>query len=336
MRESPPDIRLHASGLCNICAGWDREPAGATGRDLLETDFTSLIKKVRGKQRYDCLVMCSGGKDSTAALYMIVRRYRLNPLVFTFNHGFVPDEHVATVRRTVRALGVDWLTWESSEMHEMFREIVRSRSGTVICPVCSLWYMSTTYEVAARYDIPLIVSGWTKGQTTSSTRSAMTACACKQDSPEHRSMAAATAAFMRHVTRTLPAYRDFPENMEAVLTRARKKLKTRAMAVSPHWFLPTDSAEFIETVKDELGWSYPERSYPRRTTNCDLNFVSTWLALRDYGYSHYHIELSNLVRRAMITRDEALAALDEGVLDEALLGPIVARLGLGLDDLRPR
>lgn len=50
-------------------------------------------------------------------------------------------------------------------------------------------------------------------------------------------------------------------------------------------------------------------------------------------YSHYHIELSNLIRRAMLTRDEALAALDAGFMDEGLLGPILARLGLGLDDL---
>ena len=148
-------------------------------------------------------------------------------------------------------------------------------------------------------------------------------------------MAAATKAFMRDVKKSLPAYRDFPSDMEAVLRIARKRHKTKAVALSPHWFLPIDTAEFIETIKDEVNWSYPEFSYPRKTTNCDLNFLSSWLALRDYGFSHYHIELSNLIRRDLMTRDEALQMLDASFIDEAFMEPTLKKLGLGVEDLAP-
>lgn len=333
--ESPPDVFLDARGVCNVCLEWEQasQAQSPASRPFLETDLTRLLARHRGRQKYDCLVMLSGGKDSTSALYTVVRKYRLNPLVFTFNHGFMPDEHLAIARRVVERLGVDWILLRSTFMREMFAEIVRSGSPTVICPVCSLWYMKTTYEVAARYDIPLILSGWTKGQTTTSNPNALTTCACNQTTREHQAMARATREFMERATRTLPAYKGFPVNMEEVLKYARNKLGSKAITLSPHWFLPTDSAEYVQTIRDELGWSCPERSYPRNTTNCELNFLSTYLAVRHHGYSHYHIEMSNLVRRRLMTREQALQALDMGFMDRAFLEPIAARLGVTWDQV---
>jgi len=336
LSEHAPDIRLDADGVCNVCHQFEseQEPAGQKQRGYLETDFTKILSKYRGKQKYDCLVMLSGGKDSTSALYTIVRRYKLNPLAFTFNHGFVPDEHLACIKNTVRALGVDHLYFESAHMHQMFREILKTSPETVICPVCSLWYMLTTYEIAGRYKIPLIISGWTKGQTTGSTRSALTTCACNQTSPEHASMAAATKTFMARAVKTLPRYRGFPFNMEAVLKIAKKQYKSKALALSPHWFLPTDAAEYVETIKAELGWSYPACSYPKRSTNCELNYVSTYLAMKHYGFSHYHIEMSNMIRRGLMTREEALELLDTEFLDRDLLEPILNKLDCSFSDLQ--
>jgi hypothetical protein len=303
---------LDGNGICNICHNFDRqqaEEAKSKDRGWLESDFLKILDKHRGKKEYDCLCMLSGGKDSTAALYYVVRRYKLNPLVFTFNHGFVPDEHLESARKTVDKLGVDWIYFQTDFMKEMFRKIVQTKSKVVICPICSLWYMLKTYEIASQFDVPIIISGWTKGQTSGGQRTVMSKCACDQDPEEFRAMSRATKEFMDKHVRTDPKYADFPRNMEEVFKIAKKKYKYKGIVLSPHWFVPGGPEEYVPIIQKEIGWDYPVRSYPKKSTNCDMNFLATKLAVKNYGYSVYHIEMSNLIRMGMTSRKEALELL---------------------------
>ena len=327
--DAPPDIWLDADGVCNICHNFDREQALAPAeeRGLLETDFLKILDKYRGKHEYDCLCMLSGGKDSTAALYYIKERYKLNPLVFTFNHGFVPDEHLESAEKTVTKLGVDYIYFHTNFMKDMFRKIVQTKSKVVICPVCSLWYMLKTYEIAAMFDVPIIISGWTKGQTTGGSRSVLSKCACDQNPDEFKSMSQATKDFMDEHVRTDPKYKDFPRSMDEVLKIAKKKYKSKAIVLSPHWFVDGGPEEYVPVIKEKLGWDYPVRSYPKKSTNCDLNFVATKLAVKNYGYSVYHIEMSNMIRMGLTTRAEALKLLEIDFGQE-ILGGIKEKLGV--------
>lgn len=66
--EAPPDIVIGDDGICSICKKYDQEVAQESNdRGFLETDFLKILDKHRGKQKYDCLCMLSGGKDSTAS-----------------------------------------------------------------------------------------------------------------------------------------------------------------------------------------------------------------------------------------------------------------------------
>ena len=47
------------------------------------------MSKYKNKNKYDCIVPFSGGKDSTWTLYYIVKHLNLNPLVVRFDHGFL-------------------------------------------------------------------------------------------------------------------------------------------------------------------------------------------------------------------------------------------------------
>ncbi|MDP7112257.1 MAG: hypothetical protein QGH45_09845 [Myxococcota bacterium] len=302
--ESPPDIRLDDDGLCNVCADHDAAHAEFDGRRPLETDFTKLLSKYRGKSEYDCLVMCSGGKDSTSALYYMVTRYGLKPLAFTFDHGFETREAMANVQRAVEKLNVDYLVFRSTEIHPVAAEILNSGSQAVICHLCSIWYMDFTFRVAARFKVPLIIAGWTKGQ--SNDQAVMSKCACDIYAPEYRQMGKATLEFLGGLGND-PRFKDFPRSMEDVLKRAKKRFKSRVL--SPHWFIDVDTETYVETIQRELGWQYPEVSYPGKSTNCELNFLAVHNSLKYYGYTHYHIEMSKQIRDGQLTRDEALELL---------------------------
>lgn len=324
--ESPPDITFDETGLCSVCR--DHRAARQVGADpkLLESDFLKLLKKHRGKGPYDCLVMCSGGKDSTAALYYMVRRYKMNPLAFTFDHGFETEDAIENVHRAVDRLGVEFLFFRSTYMHGMFQTLLQSGSRAVICHLCSIWYMDLTFRMAERFQIPVIIAGWTKGQT--SKQPVMSKCACSIGEPEYASMARATKQFIETHVRRDPRYQDFPETMEEVLARAKKRHKS--VVLSPHWFLPFDTESYVKTIQDELGWRYPRVSYPGRSTNCYLNFLSVHNSMKYYGYTHYHVEMSKMIRDGLMTRDEAMELLKVEFGPE-LLNRIAAPLDVTFD-----
>jgi len=322
---SPPDITLDEQGVCSVCR-LDETVAAESPRDeLLETDFVRLLQKHRGKGKWDCLVMCSGGKDSTAALYYMKKRYHMNPLAFMFDHGFETPEALQNVHNAVEALGVDFLFFRTEVMKDLFRKMVETRSQAVICHPCSIWYMQLTFDLAARFEIPLIIAGWTKGQ--SARPGVMTKCACNVDAPEYGSMARATRQFLATL-KDDPRFKDFPTTMEEVVARARKKHK--AIVLSPHWFLDGHPDEYVAILQRELKWKYPVVTYPAKSTNCLLNFLSVANSMRYYGYTHYHVEMSKLIRQGLMTRDEALALL-EFRLDAAVRDELAAKLGVRLD-----
>jgi hypothetical protein len=321
--ESRPDIWLDGAGVCNICRDFDKQKDSRQQVKLLESDFIKILNQNKSKGKYDCLIMCSGGKDSTAALYYMKMRYKLNPLAFTFDHGFETEDALENIRNAVEILGVDFLLFKSDFMKEMFAEIVKTGNKAVLCHPCSIWYMGLTFEMAARFDIPMIVAGRTKGQATH--QPLMSRCGCNVHQAEFVSMSKATQAFLDKYIKENPKYRDFPRSMEEVLSIAKKRHK--ATVVSPHWFLPMDSTVYVDILKKELKWKFPQMSYPGLSTNCYLNFLSVYNSMKNFGYTHYHVEMSKMIRESLLSRREALELLEVN-FDQQLLQFVRQKLGV--------
>ena len=320
--ESPPNIVFNSEGICNLCLEFQEAKENLKeAPKLLESDLLKILAKHKGKQKYDCLAMCSGGKDSTSALYYMKTRYGLNPLAFMFDNGFEQEDAIENVENAAEKLGVDFLFFRTNKMKKMFQELLARDSKAVICHFCSIWYMDLAYETAARYEIPMIVAGWTKGQSTN--QQVMNKCGCNANQPEFKEMGEATKKFMESFVKHDPDYKTFPYNMEEVLTKWSKK---KILVISPHWFLPFDQEAYVETIQRELGWKFPRLSYPGRSTNCALNFISVHQSLKHFGYTHYHVEMSKMIRQGLMTREDALRDL-EVKISEFELQKIATKLG---------
>lgn len=327
MPESPPNIILDSSGVCSLCVNYEEEKEKQVQqRKLLETDLLNILRKNKGKGKYDCLAMCSGGKDSTASLYYMVKRYQVRTLAFTFDHGFETNEALENIHRAVDKLEVDFMYFKTNYMKKFFSKMQEYQSKAVVCHPCSMWYMDLTFDMAARFDIPLIVAGWTKGQSTSSDSQIMSKCACSAKELEFKNMAEHTKTFIEKIRQDpeTPQYKNFPRTMEEVLTRA--KSKSKATVISPHWFLPFEEEVYVEEIKKELGWKQPVLTYPAKSTNCELNFLSVHSSLKNFGYTHYHVEFSKMIRKGLMTREEALKRLDFSQYKEGYIDQLKARL----------
>lgn len=315
--ESKPDIVLNAEGVCNICVDFEKNKTQRQRPIILESEIIKIVNKYRGKGKYDCLVMCSGGKDSTLGLYYMKKRYKMNPLAFTFDHGFENEGALDNIKNAVNILGLDWVYYKSDFMKDVFRLMVESKTTAPICHVCAIWYLWFTHDLAARFNIPLIIAGWTKGQSLQDGETGI----------EYNSMSKATADFIVNNLAKEQRYRDFPKSIKEALEKSRKNFKSEA--VSPHWFLHYDPDKMQEILQAELKWKVPCLSYPKDSTNCIMNFASVYLCMKNFGYTHYHIEMSKLIRLGELSREEALKLLEIN-FDEKFINTIVGKIGCSL------
>ena len=108
--ETHETISFDGQGVCNICRGQEFRNT-AIDWDAQKVELDALVEQYRGKADYDCIVPFSGGKDSTWALYYLVKKYGLKPLVVRFDHGFMRPNLEENVIKATRALGVDILSF---------------------------------------------------------------------------------------------------------------------------------------------------------------------------------------------------------------------------------
>jgi amino acid adenylation domain-containing protein len=93
LQAAHPEAQLDAEGICAICRRFeaDRENVARYFGSL--DDLRRILAEARAEAPsgpYDCLMLYSGGKDSTYALCRIVE-LGARPLVFMFDNGFISD-----------------------------------------------------------------------------------------------------------------------------------------------------------------------------------------------------------------------------------------------------
>ena len=106
--------------------------------------------------------------------------------------------------------------------------------------------------------------------------------------------------------------------------------------LSPHWFLPYQPEEYTELIKKELNWAPIKFSYPAGSSNCSLNYLGSYLSMQGYGFTHFHVEMSKLIRLGELSREEALKKLEININDEPtafIISSVLEKLGCQITDL---
>lgn len=284
-------------------------------RELLEIDLYKKLKSFKGKSQYDCMVMCSGGKDSTFALYQIVKKYKMNPLVFTFDHGWENTDAMDNIQKAVEKLDVDFLYYKTSYMRDAFRLVIEKKAKVHICHLCALWYTKLCFDTAEKYKIPLIVGGWRAEQMD------------EGESVDKRyiKMSQYTKIFIQNVLRKIDKYKNFPLNkIEAIGKNA--KIQT----LSPHWFTNQNDKVNNDILRKELLWKVPKMSYPKGSTNCMLNFASSYLSMQHFGYTHYHIEMEKQIKSGELSKaefqDKLQIGFDKDFINKRILNKLKCKI----------
>ena len=100
--ETMPFIEFDSNGVCNYCNHY-RKLSLKPIQEL--TAIADRIRRDDGRQ--DCIVMFSGGRDSSFLLHYVVKELNLHPLVFTYDWGMSTPVGERNARRMCEILGVE-------------------------------------------------------------------------------------------------------------------------------------------------------------------------------------------------------------------------------------
>jgi tRNA(Ile)-lysidine synthase TilS/MesJ len=330
--DTVPGITLNSDGVCNLCVEEAASPDHGRAKPGEGAFLEALAPATRGSH-YDVLCLYSGGKDSTYMLYVLSKKLKLRVLAMTLDNWFLSPQTQTNIKNTLQRLeNVDHIyvrpSWAT--IRKFFQAGFTFEKGTPMgdkaylmghaCYSCFGLIGTFAGQVAMQKKIRNIVLGATPGQMTQKSIGDLR-LRYKSASDGFRGT---ILPLMKEMARRDDAFKPFTQ---LGLMKLIRVLRLRLLPL--YDYVSYNEAHIYKTVEEELGWVRP-RDTDSCSTNCQLNALGIHVHRNLYNISPYVIPLAHDVRTGLMTREEALLAVNAPVNPK-----IVTRIAhqLGLDSL---
>ncbi|GAB5535918.1 MAG: hypothetical protein Rubg2KO_21670 [Rubricoccaceae bacterium] len=312
-----PDISFDAEGVCTLCTAYatyeEKAQRYFKSMDDLKTIFEASRAHSTGD--YDCLMLLSGGKDSTYALSQLVE-LGLRVLTFTLDNGYISDGAKANIRRVTDALGVDHVFGATPAMNEIFVDSLERFSN--VCQGCFKTIYTLSLQLAREKGIPIIVTGLSRGQFF---ETRLTEELFADDDADAMDRIDLTVLEARKVYHRVEDAVNRLMDVEALQDDA---IFDEIQFVDFYRFCDASLEEMMAYLDETLPWVRP--SDTGRSTNCLINEAGIFVHKQEQGFHNYAFPYSWDVRVGHKTRDEALAELDDEI-DAASVRQMLREIG---------
>ncbi len=315
-----PRAAFDRRGVCGVCRAYERVREHAEAYFQTMVDLRAIFESSeRGRGEYDCMLLLSGGKDSTYALCRLVEM-GLSVYAFTLDNGFISERAKDNIGRVTGQLGVPVELASTPAMNAIFRDSLRRFAN--VCQGCFKTIYTLATNRAKELGIPIVVTGLSRGQMfeTRLTEEMFSGDRLSggRRSPEEIDAAVLAARKVYHraddeVARSLDV-RVFEDD------RVFEEIRF----VDFYRYCDVDLAEMLAYLRRKVPWVRPQDT--GRSTNCLINDVGIYVHKRRRGYHNYALPYSWDVRMGHKTRDEALAELDDEI-DVAHVRRTLAEIG---------
>ena len=97
-----PFISFDSQGVCNYCRHYKPRNRPRPKEELFE-----VVAQYRRTEGNDCIVPFSGGRDSCYGLHLVVKELKMKPVTYTYDWGMVTDLGRRNISRMCAELGVE-------------------------------------------------------------------------------------------------------------------------------------------------------------------------------------------------------------------------------------
>ena len=311
-----PAVTFDAAGVCNTCREFnvlkDRfEPYFKTPEDL-----QLIIDRAKQEKtgKYDCIVLYSGGKDSSYMLYQLVETFGTTPLVFSIDNGYISEEAKLNIRQVTEDLGVDLIFGRTPHMNAVFVDSLKRHSN--VCDGCFKVIYTLSINLAREKGIKYIFTGLSRGQLFETRLSDMFRARIFDPEVIDQTVIAARKAYHR--------FDDAVSQLMDVKIFEEDNIFDEIQLVDYYRYTDVPLQEMYKYLDDNAPWVRPSDS--GRSTNCLINDVGIYIHKKERGYHNYALPYSWDVRMGHKTREEALDDLDDDI-DEKRVNRILSEIG---------
>ncbi|EFQ79232.1 putative AMP-binding enzyme [Algoriphagus machipongonensis] len=303
-----PDASFNEEGVCNLCESFEEYQSNVStyfkSFDNLKSEILGLGEEK--EKEYDCLMLLSGGKDSSYALAKLVE-LGLNVLAWTLDNDFISDNAKENINNTTSKLGVDHIYGRTDAMNAIFRDSLERHQN--VCNGCFKTVYTLSTKLALEKHIPVIVTGLSRGQF-----------------------------FETRLTEELFLKDHFdPADIDNIILETRKSYHRSKDAVSEYLdvsmfetdevfskvsfvdfyrFSDVSLSEMIDYLENKIGWKRPKDT--GRSTNCIINDLGIYVHKRKKGYHNYAFPYSWDVRVGHKKREETIDELNDELSENAI------------------
>ncbi len=315
-----PQAKLDEAAVCQPCREFEAEKDIALAYFRNMKDLESLVSRMRAEAsgKYDCIMLLSGGKDSTYALCRLVD-LGLTPLVFTLDNGYISEGAKQNARRVVEKLGLDLIVGETSAMNEIFVDSLRRFSN--VCEGCFKTIYTLSTNLAVEHGIRYICTGLSRGQIFQT----RVADLFRQNIFDPK-----------RIDQTIIEARKAYHRLDDVVARTLDVSVFKEDAVFEdvqfvdfYRYCEVDLNEILDYLATRAPWVRPADT--GRSTNCLINEAGIFVHKAQRGHHNYSLPYSWDVRLGHKERDAAREELDDDI-DEQNVKRILREIGFTLDD----
>ncbi len=297
-----PEADFDSEGICADCrayahyqdevARYFRTPAEL--QTILED-----VKEANSAEAYDCMILFSGGKDSTYLLYQLVREYGMRPLVFSLDNGYISEQALDNIRRMCADLNVDLEIATTPHMNAIFADSLRRHSN--VCDGCYKTIYTLSMNLARRHNIKMIITGLARGQLFETRLADTFRARCFNPDTIDNWIYDARKAYHQ--------IEDATTQLLDVKIFANDHIFDEISFLDFYRYTDVDLDEVYEYLATETVWQRP--SDTGRSTNCLINDAGIYIHNKERGYHNYALPYSWDVRLGHKTRELAMDELDD-------------------------
>jgi amino acid adenylation domain-containing protein/non-ribosomal peptide synthase protein (TIGR01720 family) len=298
-----PGVSFDSAGVCNTCIDYDSYKNSARTYFRTMEDLRTIFEQVKRESKgdYDCLVLLSGGKDSTYALAQVVAM-GLKVLAFTLDNGFISDGAKGNISRVVADLGVDHVFGHTPDMNAIFVDSLERHSN--VCQGCFKVIYTLSMQLAVERNIACIVTGLSRGQFF---ETRLTADLFRDDCFDIDSI----DQMVLDARKAYHRVDDAVSRLMDVSLFQDEQIFNVIRFVDFYRYCDVDLTEMLAFLNEKLPWIRPADT--GRSTNCLINDIGIHVHKRKQHFHNYALPYSWDVRLGVKQRAEALDELDDDI-----------------------
>lgn len=322
--ENYTNIWFDDEGVCCYCIQ-KYDKVEYPGFEALKEKINNILSNYDSNRKYDCVVGCSGGRDSSYLLYYAKEVLKLNVLAVSLEHDFMPPQTKQNIITLCNKLGVDLKFITNNYLNKSSRKCVKHWAHKPDIAMCATFCSGCRYGIkkiipsfARKNNIPILLVGDTPYEAIDYRINLL--CDGKEVNKKNKMI-----GYSKRILKN-PSYLFSPSSMytqfkDFVSCESSDK-SDFPVKIAPFSFVKWEKEKVLPKIQ-ELGWKYDESLNSSWRSDCYVNILRQYFYKKVLGYNDLDVYYSKLIRNGDINLDKALEMIEkEGNYDESVVREI--------------